>query len=556
MRAILAALCCGIAFSAIAADCPEGDGPFPAQYTDTNLFLPALEALSGQPDRVAPLAAVVVPHHLVVPDLIAGGIALARTQQPERILLLFPDHFNRTGRGFATTRRAFETVLGTVPNDTVATEALVNAGIPESCLFGADHGIGALLPFVAHLLPDVPIIPVALSIHSRPEAWDRLAALLAPLARPETLILQSTDFSHYLPHHEARLRDQQVLNILAADDEDALLRLTQPDHIDSLAALYLTRKLTQGRAAPIVLANRNQQELSHAPLAETTSYMVIAFADHPGPMPAQMFDETILVLAGDLFLGRNLPRMLADELAAERLAEHALLATGGSPLFVNLEGVLLEEMPPDLPHLTLGMPADVAAYWLERLNIGAVGLANNHAEDLGPTGLIATKDMLDKMGVLPVTHATALALPRLSLVALSDLSNTRAPYKDMITSQDLDSLLQLDARVPVTAFFHWGREKADLPGPRERHLAREALRRGASVIVGSHPHRASDKPEILDGGDVIVFWSLGNFLFDQTGADVSGALVELRMFPQGTVFARQLPLPNLFDAARGVALSR
>ncbi|MFN7003181.1 MAG: AmmeMemoRadiSam system protein B [Roseinatronobacter sp.] len=495
------------------------------------------------------LSAIVVPHHLEVPDLIAKGIALAQADPPERIVLLFPDHFDQTGRGFATTARDFETVYGTVPNDQTATQHLISEGLPESCLFAADHGIGALLPFIAHYLPGVPILPIALSIHSRKPDWDRLARQLAPLITPATLIVQSTDFSHYLPHHEARLRDQQVLNILAAGDEDALLRLHQPDHVDSLAALYLTHRLAQG--SPLVLANRNQQEVTPYRLAETTSYMVIAYTSAQEPMARPFINEQVLVIGGDLFLGRQLPQILSDELAEARVLEAALAATGGIPLMVNLEGVVLEEVPTNLQHLTLVMPEDVVSHWLARLNVVAVGLANNHAADLGETGLAATRDMLDRAGISHVAHGEARDVAGLVVVGLRDISNREPPFTDLIARKDLDALIQADGTRPVVAFFHWGREGMEGPSDREWWLAAEAKRRGASVIIGAHPHKASGRPQVLDGGDAILFWSLGNFLFDQTGPEVSGALVELRIFPQGTIFARQLALPNLFDIALG-----
>lgn len=48
-----------------------------------------------------------------------------------------------------------------------------------------------------------------------------------------------------------------------------------------------------------------------------------------------------------------------------------------------------------------------------------------------------------------------------------------------------------------------------------------------------------------------MIYSLGNFIFDQAGETVSGAMAELRVFPQGTVFVRQIPVPNLYQIARG-----
>jgi poly-gamma-glutamate synthesis protein (capsule biosynthesis protein) len=531
------------------ADCPPGDAPYPAQFPDPARFQAALTQTQGIAALDPAPAAITVPHHLEVPDLIAGGLRLAAGARPERILLLFPDHFEKAGGPAATTTRGFQTALGPVPADAAAARALIAAGVEDSCLFGADHGIGALLPFVAALYPGVPLLPVALSIRSHPADWDRLAAVLAPLAGPETLILQSTDFSHYLPHHEARLRDQQVLNILAAGDRTALRRLVQPDHVDSLAALDLTLQLTAGRAAPLVVANRNQQELTATPLAETTSYMVIAHLLAGKPQPRADFGGTVLVLGGDLFLGRDLPRLLSDELVAGRVEAALLKATGGAPLIANLEGVVVEEMPVGLPHLTLAMPADVTGDWAGRMNLIAAGTANNHALDLGPEARAAGEAMLARRGVTPFRDGQRLDLPGLSLVALTDLSNSAAPYEALIDALALDHLLVPEADRQVLAYLHWGRETGPITGPRERALAEEARRRGVALVMGAHPHRASGPPEVIGGGDTLVYWSLGNLLFDQAGNESSGMLVELRVFPQGTVFARPLPLPPLFDLA-------
>jgi len=551
MKGLLLAFLLALSPVASAAqECPADGADFPPLYRNPALFDAALARTDGTTPWPEPLAAITVPHHLEAAHLIAGGIRVAAGHSPRRIVLLFPDHFNRAGGGFATTGRGFDTLFGPVPPDAVGVAHLRRAGIPESCLFGADHGIGAILPFLAHLLPGVPVVPVALSIRSGKADWDRLAEALAPLVGPDTLIVQSTDFSHYLPHHEARLRDQQVLNILSARNEAALLRLTQPDHVDSLAALYLTLRLTGGRAVPIVLANQNQQEFTATPMAETTSYMVIAFAPTDSPVPQSYLGETVLVVGGDMFLGRHLPRMLSDELVARRVTEAALAATGGSPLIVNLEGVILDELPPDLPHLTLGMPGDLVSDWAARLNLRAVGLANNHAMDLGAAGLAQTRAFLAAQGIASLSHGEALDLHGLTVVGLRDLSNTEPPYAGLIGKADLDRLLIADARRLVVAFFHWGQEYAKDPGARERALAEEARRRGVALVIGAHPHRATDRPEVIGGGDALVVWSLGNFLFDQTGPEVSGAVVELRVFAQGTVFARQLPLPDLFGLAR------
>lgn len=99
--------------------------------------------------------------------------------------------------------------------------------------------------------------------------------------------------------------------------------------------------------------------------------------------------------------------------------------------------------------------------------------------------------------------------------------------------------------------IHWGREFETRPRPRETQIAEDLRRRGVSVIIGAHPHVASDGIVLLGGGETAVIHSLGNFFFDQTGDVSSGAIAEVTTFPQGTVFVRQHPIPNLFERAQG-----
>ena len=114
----------------------------------------------------------------------------------------------------------------------------------------------------------------------------------------------------------------------------------------------------------------------------------------------------------------------------------------------------------------------------------------------------------------------------------------------------LDRLVVADATRPVVAFVHWGREYVAAPSPRETALAEEMRLRGAALIAGAHPHVADGRLTTLGGGETLMAYSLGNFLFDQSAATASGTLLELRVFEQGTVFARLIGLPNLFDLAR------
>lgn len=526
--------------------CPEGRAPFPPFYTDAALFEGALAATGHEAPAPDPVRAVTVPHHLEVPELIALGLRRAGGA-PRRIVVLFPDHFRGLRRHLGTTTRGFETLLGPVPADPAA-QALIDSGLAEdACIFDRDHGVRAVLPFLARLHPGVPVLPLAIGIGSGPAEWEAAADALAPLVDAGTLLVQATDFSHYLPHHLARQRDQQVLNLMAAGDLDAIAALRQPDHVDSLGALWVTSRLMAAQGmAPVVIANRNLQEGHRDFIAETTSYVVALYqppgAD-PGPAPG---GAPVYMLGGDFFTGRALTPLLADAHVADRVAAAARQATRGLPLVLNLEGVLLEEVPAGLEHLTLGMPAALAVAMAESLGVAGFGLANNHANDLGVSGRAATRAALAEAGIAFAGPGEALDLPGLRIVALSDLDGQGG----QLTDAALDALVS-DPGVPVLAFVHWGEEWVTAPSDRERDLALAMSRRGVAAVVGAHPHAAGAGVSVVNGGDTGVVHSLGNFLFDQRPPAASGALVEVRTFPQGTLFLRQIPLPPLYEIARG-----
>lgn len=105
----------------------------------------------------------------------------------------------------------------------------------------------------------------------------------------------------------------------------------------------------------------------------------------------------------------------------------------------------------------------------------------------------------------------------------------------------------------MLAFVHWGQENQSRPGQRERDLAEAFSQMGTAIVIGAHPHVASDGVVALAGGDTAMVYSLGNFLFDQSAKRSSGALAEVRVFPQGTAYVRAFAIPNLFDIARGAA---
>lgn len=556
------ALCALLAWFALATGASGADR-HRALYRDAAVFTQAIEA--ARPDHVLnppasgrTVTGITVPHHLLAADLIARGFWQAAGRGYERIVVLLPDHFKASPAPFATTRRGFETPFGPVDCDMDAVQGLLDEGGPvaESDLFAREHGLHAVLPFIRHFFPDAAIVPLAISPAAKRRDWDRLAERLKPLLDAQTLIVQSTDFSHYLPMANALLRDQEVLNTLASESLDAVAALRPVAHMDSIGAQYIQMRLQREvfGAELFVIANANSQGYTDTVLAETTSYIVQVFlADEgAGPVLDDIAEQTVFYFAGDTLLGRNLTHLLADRAIQDEVAERILAITRYRPIVLNLEGVVLEEVPESMRLSSLTMPATIAVGWLHRLGVAAVSLANNHSRDMGPEAFAEMRQLLEDLEIKVLSDGEIIDLGPFRAVALTDFRNANPPGGNLIIAEVLDELLDPAARPPVIAFVHWGREGDSQAGTRERELSHELRQRGVSAIIGSHSHRASTAIVPLAGGQALRVYSLGNFIFDQTAEVASGALLEVRFFEQGTFFARLIPIPNYYDHMRSL----
>jgi AmmeMemoRadiSam system protein B len=531
----------------------EQAGHFPAMFADPAIFERSLVQEPKLPAPVKSLTGITVPHHLLAVDLIARAFRLAEGGRYDRVILLSPDHFLQSEQPFATSRRGFQTPFGIVGADDKAIARLLASDLPieESELFRTEHGVHAVLPFVAKLFQGARLLPVAISIASQPSDWDRLAAALKPLVTPTTLVVQSTDFSHYLPRREARLRDQETLNAIASGRPEAVMLLRQPAHLDSKGAQYVHMKLqkTVYDAVPEVIENKNSFDYLQWEESPTTSYIVQVFR-RPGlemsplPVPGR---QQIWYFAGDTNFGRYMTRPLEHSAQAKKLKQRILAFTGGAPLVVNLEGVMLDRpLPTNLNPLQIAMASDTALRWLQDLNVKAVSLANNHSGDFGIKARDEMQARLRGSGIEALSHGETHDFGLFRLIALSDVDNRGEQRSALISETELDRLQSKRLPQPVLTFLHWGTEYEAVPGNRETELMTSLRHRGFSLVVGAHPHVASSEVFSSPRGTFVGIYSLGNFLFDQLDRRTTGTLAEIRFFAQQTYFIRSRPIGNLY----------
>jgi len=165
-------------------------------------------------------AALIVPHAGYVYSGPTAALAWARAEarrgRVRRVVMLGPAH--RVGvRALALPGcRAMDTPLGPVEVEVPAQiEELAAAGlvVTRPDVHAAEHSLEVQLPFLTAVLPGASVVPLAVGW----VAPDRAAEAIRPfLGRPDTLVVISSDLSHYLPLAEARRVDEATIERILA----------------------------------------------------------------------------------------------------------------------------------------------------------------------------------------------------------------------------------------------------------------------------------------------------------------------------------------------------
>ncbi len=183
-----------------------------------------LLAASPVGDASAAPEALIAPHAGYVYSGATAALAHAtlrpRADRVRRVLLLGPAHRVWLRGLAAPSSEGFATPLGVVPVDRAALECL--AGLPQVSVrddaHAAEHALEVQLPFLQRTLGEVPIVPLVVGDASSVE----VAGVLAALDDAGTLVLISSDLSHYHAYEAARRLDADTAVAIESLDPDAL----------------------------------------------------------------------------------------------------------------------------------------------------------------------------------------------------------------------------------------------------------------------------------------------------------------------------------------------
>ena len=137
-----------------------------------------------------------------------------------RAAIVGPAHFVPFVGIAAPSATAFTTPLGDVPVDVAAVEALSTAALVviDDAPHAPEHAIEVELPFLQSIFGALPIVPLLFGSTSA----DAVAAVLARLWSDDTLLVVSSDLSHFESAASARRHDAKTAAAIEACDEAAI----------------------------------------------------------------------------------------------------------------------------------------------------------------------------------------------------------------------------------------------------------------------------------------------------------------------------------------------
>jgi poly-gamma-glutamate synthesis protein (capsule biosynthesis protein) len=246
-----------------------------------------------------------------------------------------------------------------------------------------------------------------------------------------------------------------------------------------------------------------------------------------------------LVFVGDMMFDRSVEKLIDENGATypfEKISDflkQADLAIG------NLEGPIVKK--------TIQFPRSSLKFAFSEKTVGGLNfagfdllnLANNHTQNMGQDGLKETRETLksanmDSFGD-PLVCSKDFLFKKDNLIFLgfNKTFPSTCPDEDILNAIKEIKLSNPESFLIIN--IHWGSEYQLKNSKQQQELAYKIIDNGADLIIGHHPHVVQN---IEKYKNKMIFYSLGNFVFDQyfSVETQKGMVVNLEIYPDKFIY--------------------
>ncbi len=494
--------------------------PRHAAYSlDPEFFKPFYDSVTSNEIINKPIVSAVVPHHLLAGHYLAKFFHALRDQRPPVVVILGPNHPQRGSYPIVTSEWNWQTPEGILDRNQRIIQALTARGlaIADEKIIATEHTIGAVVPFIKHTWPNAELVPLILKENTPSATIQALAQKLKDLLPPGSLVLASVDFSHYLPEPVANFHDELAANILATANP-ARLGQIEVDSPKSLALLLTYNQLQQAQQFTQFSHSNSASIIGDPTIAETTSHLIGYFA------PGQPDTAPLITLQffGDIMLDRNVAKAMGtsglDYLFAKIQGTENRFFTGTDLFVANLEGPFAPTRVPTTKSIAFRFDPALAPQ-LKKYGFTTLSLANNHALDMGWANIDFTEKTLKQAGIAHFGHELREGSEHLLIKSIPGTTE-KVAFIGLNTTDHSLNLAHVSTTIHlaqqqtknIIVFMHWGNEYQRHSSKPQQDLAHWLIDHGVTAVIGAHPHVVQEMEVYRK---VPIFYSLGNFIFDQ-----------------------------------------
>ncbi len=231
--------------------------------------------------------------------------------------------------------------------------------------------------------------------------------------------------------------------------------------------------------------------------------------------------ELNFLFLGDIMLDRSVKKLIdakgLDYLLKNIEAENFF--EGYDLISANLEGPVTnngDHYPPVAGIDFAFSPDDVNE--LKRYNFNFFTIANNHLTDQGLKGVEEARANLNELGINYVGCSDAeVSECSSTILEINDYQVGMLGLSMVYHNFDLEKVISeinklKDQTDYIITNIHWGVEYTHYFNTYQQNIAHALIDNGVDIIIGHHPH-------VVQGIEIYnkkpIFYSLGNFIFDQ-----------------------------------------
>jgi len=154
----------------------------------------------------------------------AGSIyGIVKQFKYKNAIIIAPSHYNNSCDFFIGNYGSYQTPMGDLKtNQEIIQKLIAKPGFNfNTSIDSKEHSLETQLPFLHYINPDLRITPIIFVRQNLLNA-KRLADYLQEFLNDETLLVVSTDLSHFHDSNEAEMMDNKLIELVKNNDTDSL----------------------------------------------------------------------------------------------------------------------------------------------------------------------------------------------------------------------------------------------------------------------------------------------------------------------------------------------